>query len=61
MDKKLLAILVCPLCKGQLILDKKKSELICKFDKLGYNLLQGIPNMLIDEARKIKSEELENL
>ena len=58
MDKKLLDILVCPICKGALIYDKKKSELICKIDRLAYPIRDGIPVMLEDEARVMVEEEL---
>jgi uncharacterized protein YbaR (Trm112 family) len=59
MDKKLLSILVCPLCKGKLLL--KKEELVCKFDRLAYPLRDGIPVMLEAEARIISLEEKETL
>lgn len=59
MDKKLLEILVCPLCKGKIIL--KKQELICKFDRLAYPIRDGIPVMLESEAREISLEEKEGL
>lgn len=55
----MLDILVCPLCKGQLIL--KKKELICVFDRLAYPLRDGIPVMLEGEARQISLEEKEQL
>lgn len=54
MDKKLLDILVCPLCKGKLIYEKTSEELICKFDKLAYPIRDGIPIMLEDQARQVK-------
>ena len=53
MDKKLLEILVCPLCKGPLEYDRKAEELICKPDKLAYPIRDGIPVMLENEARKL--------
>ncbi|MDH5471303.1 MAG: Trm112 family protein [Gammaproteobacteria bacterium] len=55
MDKKLLEILVCPICKGKLAHDKKASELICETDALAFPVRDGIPVMLEDEARKIDS------
>jgi len=58
MDKKLLDILACPVCKGLLVYDKTKNELICKIDKLAYPIRDDIPVMLEDEARKLTSEEL---
>jgi uncharacterized protein YbaR (Trm112 family) len=61
MDKKLLDILVCPVCKGKLIFDKQTPELICKADRLGFPVKDGIPVMLEDEARELKAEEVEKL
>lgn len=58
MDKKLLDILVCPSCKGPLLYDKKKNELICKPDRLAYPVRDDIPVMLEDEARQLTDEEL---
>lgn len=58
MDKKLLDILVCPACKGPLMYDKKKSELVCKADRLAYPVRDGIPVMLEDEARAVLEDEL---
>ncbi len=59
MDKRLLSILVCPLCKGKLIL--KKNELICAFDRIAFPIRDGIPVMLEPEGRLISSEEKEAL
>jgi uncharacterized protein YbaR (Trm112 family) len=59
MDKKLLEILVCPVCKGKLLL--KDNALICKFDRLAYAIRDGIPVMLEEEARAISLEEKEAL
>lgn len=57
MDAKLLEILVCPLCKGSLVYHKSAQELICKADRLGYPVRDGIPVMLEDEARELKPDE----
>ena len=59
MDKKLLDILVCPLCKGALLL--KQQELICRFDRLAYPIRDGIPVMLENEARVLTLEEKDAL
>ena len=59
MDKRVLAILVCPLCKGKLIL--KKDELICAFDRIAYPIRDGIPVMLEPEGRLLSLEEKEAL
>ena len=52
MKKKLLDILVCPVCKGSLRYNKKKSELECELDKLAFPLRDGVPILLEMEARK---------
>jgi hypothetical protein len=57
MDKKLLSILVCPVCKGPLKYDKDAQELVCKADGLAYAIRDDIPVMLESEARKLSSEE----
>ncbi|MBI5613017.1 MAG: Trm112 family protein [Gammaproteobacteria bacterium] len=58
MDKRLLDILVCPVCKGPLLYDKAKAELICKADRLAYPIRDDIPVMLEDEARRVTDEEM---
>jgi len=57
MDKKLLEILVCPICKGPLAYNKAQQELICKADRLAYPIRDDIPVMLEDEARQLTAEE----
>ena len=52
-DPKLLEILVCPLTKDSLTYDKDAQELISKQAKLAYPIRDGIPIMLIDEARQL--------
>ncbi len=52
-DRKLLERLVCPLTKGPLIYDREKQELISKQAKLAYPIRDGIPIMLVDEARAL--------
>ena len=51
---ELLEILICPLCRGDLVLDEKNNELICYKSKLAYKINNEIPVMLVDEARKIE-------
>jgi uncharacterized protein len=58
LDKKLLEILVCPVCKGPLKFDKARAELVCKADRLAYPIRDDIPVMLEDEARRMTDEEL---
>jgi len=61
MDKKLLDILACPLCKSPLIYKKDQHELICKADRLAYPIRDDIPVMLEEEARKLTLEERDAL
>lgn len=56
-DPKLLEILVCPLCKGPLVYRKEAGELICRPDRLGYPVKDGIPIMLEEDARRLPPEE----
>ncbi|HEC20183.1 MAG TPA: Trm112 family protein [Gammaproteobacteria bacterium] len=57
MDKKLLDILVCPICKGPLVYLKDKQELVCKADRLAFPIRDDIPVMLEDEARTLAPDE----
>lgn len=52
-DPKLLEILVCPLTKAELVYDAKAQELISKQARLAYPIRDGIPIMLVDEARPL--------
>ncbi len=52
-DEKLLEILACPKCKGDVRLNDDKSGLICDQCKLLYSIKDDIPIMLIDEAIKL--------
>lgn len=57
MDKTLLEILACPVCKGELLFDQPNQELICRFDRLGFPIINDIPVMLEARARRLGSEE----
>ena len=61
MDTKLLDILVCPLCKSPLVYRKAEQELVCKADRLAFQIKDGIPVMLADEAREMSAEEVDQL
>ena len=52
-DPKLLEILVCPLTKGALSYDRESQELISEQACLAYPIREGIPIMLVDEARSL--------
>ena len=55
-DPKLLEILVCPLTKGVLRYDRDRQELISDQAGLAYPIRDGIPIMLVDEARSLDED-----
>ena len=57
-DPKLLEILVCPLTKGPLRFDRDRQELVSERARLAYPIRDGIPIMLVDEARQLDDGEL---
>ncbi len=61
MNRNLLDILVCPICKTSLYLDEDKHEIICKLYKLAYPIRDDLPVMLVDEARSLNPEEASTL
>jgi len=50
LSPQLLALLVCPKCKGELEYQEAESSLVCHTCRLRYSIRDGIPIMLIDEA-----------
>ncbi len=60
MDKKLLAILACPICKGKIHFNQEAQELICYADALAFPIRDEIPVMLENEARPLSTDEKEN-
>ncbi len=53
MDSRLLEILVCPLTKSKLEYDRAANELISRKAGLAFRIEDGIPIMLVEEARKL--------
>ena len=53
-SKELLDILACPKCKGSISLNDSNDGLICAQCRLLYEIRDGIPIMLIDEAKPLK-------
>ncbi|MBM9536059.1 Trm112 family protein [Desulfobulbus alkaliphilus] len=51
--KELLEILACPQCKGSVTLNKELSGIVCSDCRLLYEIRDGIPIMLIDEAKPL--------
>ncbi len=60
-DPRLLEILVCPQTKGPLVYDREKGELLSKKALLAYPIRDGVPIMLVDEARTLRDDETERL
>ena len=56
-DPKLLEILVCPLTKGTLSYDRERQELVSKAAGVAYPVRNGIPIMLVGEARELSDAE----
>ncbi len=59
LDKKLLALLVCPVSKASLDYDQQQQELVCLASGLAYPVRDGIPVMLESEARQMSVDEVE--
>ena len=59
MDKRLLDLLVCPICKGPLrsVGSGNSLELVCRPDRLAYAVRDGIPMMLPEEARPLNADD----
>ena len=60
-SRELLEILACPKCKGEIELDEQGQALVCRNCRLIYEIREGIPIMLIEEAKpldnNIRSDE----
>ena len=57
-EARMLDLLVCPLTHGPLSLNAQKSELVSPRAKLAYPVRDGIPIMLVSEARELSDDEL---
>jgi len=59
MDKRLLELLVCPICKGPLRTTGTGNafELVCRADRLAYAVRGGVPLMLAEEARVLSADD----
>ena len=61
MDIKVLELLVCPVTKGPLDLQRESQELWSRSARLAYPIRNGIPILLENEARTLSDDELEKL
>lgn len=56
-QQELFSLLVCPLSGGELIYDEVNCELVCCISQLAYPIRDGIPVMLVSEARNCKNNQ----
>ena len=56
LDKALLELVVCPITKSKLLYNIKSNELISEKAGLAFPIINGVPVLIIEEARSIKSE-----
>jgi uncharacterized protein len=52
-ERWLLELLVCPRCRGELRYDLEPESLVCEAEGLRYEVRDGIPILLVDEARPV--------
>lgn len=52
-DRRMLEVLVCPVTHAQLSYDKERMELVSKSARLAFPIRNGIPIMLVEEARQL--------
>jgi uncharacterized protein YbaR (Trm112 family) len=57
MKKELLDILACPQCKGKIELSEDENALLCPACQLAYDIRDGIPVMIIEEAKPLSTEQ----
>ncbi len=58
-DKKLLDVLACPVCKGKLVLASDNSQLVCRFDRLAYDIKDGIPVLIESKATTLSLDDVD--
>jgi uncharacterized protein len=57
LDLKILDVIACPICKGKLQYDKNAQVLICKFNKIAFPVKDGVPIMLVHQAKPIRQDD----
>jgi len=58
-DKKLLEVLACPVCKGELVLNEDMTQLVCRFDRLAFDIKDGIPVLIESKATALSLDEVD--
>lgn len=54
LKREILDVIACPICKGKLQYDKSMQVLICKFNRLAFPIKDGVPIMLVEQAKPVK-------
>ncbi|MEZ5532244.1 MAG: Trm112 family protein [Steroidobacteraceae bacterium] len=57
MDTRLLDIIACPLCKGPVVHHRAAAVLVCRIDRLAFPIRDGVPIMLVEEARPLAADD----
>lgn len=57
-DKKLLEVLACPVCKGKLVLSDDSTQLVCRFDRLAFDIKDGIPVLIESKATALSLDDV---
>ncbi len=60
-DVRVIEMLVCPLTKSQLVLNKDRTELISRGARVAFPIRKGVPLLCLGEARTLSAEELDRL
>lgn len=53
-DPRLLEVLICPFTRGRLTYDRERNELISQGAKLAFPIREGVPIMLVEDARSLE-------
>jgi hypothetical protein len=61
MEKTLLYLLACPLCKGELHYTPEHDELVCCFDRLAFPIIDNVPVMIEARARRLSVDEVSEI
>ena len=58
-DKKLLEVLACPVCKGKLVRSDDSTQLVCRFDRLAFDIKDGIPVLIESKATALSLDDVD--
>lgn len=61
MRKRLISLLVCPICKGQLNYQSATQEMICRTDKIAFPVRNGVPVLLEMDARRLDAVSMDQV